>query len=62
MTNVINLRSAKKKRERSGREKIAAANRVKFGRTKAQKELEKAEGRLKEKTLDSHQRENQSED
>ena len=43
MATVINLNKARKQKARADAEKQAAENRVKFGRTKAQKQLDVAE-------------------
>ncbi|MGV6800999.1 MAG: DUF4169 family protein [bacterium] len=51
-TNIINLRRARKHRARQEAEQKAAQNRKKYGRTKAQKQLEAAEFRKIQKILD----------
>ena len=43
MTRIVNLRQARKARDRSEAESKAAANRALHGRTKAQKQADKAE-------------------
>jgi hypothetical protein len=43
MAEIINLRMARKAKARTEAEKQADENRVKFGRTKAEKRLRKAE-------------------
>jgi len=43
MSNVVNLNQARKRRARAAAEEQAAANRLKFGRTKAQKQRDAAE-------------------
>lgn len=43
MTNIINLRLARKAKARTEAEKQAAENRTKFGQTKAEKKQRKAE-------------------
>ena len=41
MDNIVNLRQARKARERGRKEEEAAENRAKFGRTKVEKAAEK---------------------
>jgi Domain of unknown function (DUF4169) len=43
MSEIINLRLARKAKARTEAEKQAAGNRVKFGRTKAEKKISKLE-------------------
>ena len=57
MGDVINLRQARKARARTEKEAAAAANRARFGRTKAEKQAEDAKRELTQKQLDSHKRE-----
>jgi hypothetical protein len=57
MGEIINLRQARKVRARADKAANAAANRAKFGRTKAEKTAEKAKHELAERQLDSHKRE-----
>ena len=45
MAELVNLRQARKRRDRAEAEKDAEANRRKFGRTKAERELKTAEAR-----------------
>ena len=57
MAEVVNLNRARKAREKAAAQDTAAANRVRFGRTKAEKELarareEKAARELEQKKLD----------
>jgi len=56
MAEIVNLRQARKARARAGKEAEAAANRQKFGRTKAEKQTEAAKAALAEKALDGHKR------
>lgn len=46
MAEVINLRRARKARDRADAARVAAANRAKFGRTRAEREADAA-GRAK---------------
>jgi len=57
MTEVINLNKKRKAKAKTDSEKNASENRVKFGRTKEQKQLEKAKSKLSEKHIDAHKRE-----
>jgi hypothetical protein len=50
--DVINLRQFRKKQARAEKEKMADANRLQFGRTKAEKNLTRALNEKTEKTLD----------
>ncbi|MES1156993.1 MAG: DUF4169 family protein [Alphaproteobacteria bacterium] len=56
MSQIINLRTAKKHRARADAEKTAAANRAAHGQTKAQKQHKKAEAERAAKHLDAHKR------
>jgi hypothetical protein len=52
MSDIINLRQFKKAKARTENEKLAAANRAKFGATKSEKAKLKMEDRQIERTLD----------
>ena len=52
MSNVVNLNKARKAREREREREQARDNRARFGRTKADKDLSKAEARKAEQALD----------
>jgi Domain of unknown function (DUF4169) len=54
---LINLRRAKKNIARVDKEKLADANRVKFGRSKSEKTVTKIENTRIIKTLDGKKRE-----
>lgn len=54
--DVINLRQARKGRLRAQKEQQAAENRVKFGRTKAERTAEEAEKAVSTVRLDGHKR------
>ena len=56
MAEIINLRQARKNKARADKEARAEQNRITFGRTKAEKELSKAERELAQRRLDSHKR------
>jgi hypothetical protein len=54
---IINLRQERKRREREARAAEAAENRVKFGRTRAEREQEALGEARARQNLDSHLRE-----
>ncbi len=56
MADLINLRQARKAKERAEREQTAAERRRAFGRTRAEKLAEAAEKERAERALSSHQR------
>jgi capsule polysaccharide export protein KpsE/RkpR len=56
MADIINLRTARKRKARDAKDAQAAENRIKFGRTKAEKELEEAKAALESKRIDAHKR------
>ena len=56
MTEVVNLRGFRKRKERAEKETAAQVNRAAFGRTKFEKELSKAKRTLEQKALDKHKR------
>lgn len=57
MGEVVNLRQMRKTRDRVQKASQAAENRVKHGRSKAEKALEQARRDAARRTLDNHQRE-----
>ena len=54
--DLINLRKARKARDRLAKEKRAEENRAKFGRTKAERERADANAQLTVRRLDAHKR------
>lgn len=52
MSNVVNLNKARKARDRDRAREQARENRVRFGRTKADKDLTSAELQKSEQALD----------
>jgi hypothetical protein len=54
MAEIINLKRARKAKARSERDAQAAENRRRFGRPKAERELEEARQSLDERQLDAH--------
>jgi hypothetical protein len=57
MGDIINLRTARKRRERAGREAEAAANRAAFGRTRTERDAAAAEASRAAALLDGARRE-----
>lgn len=49
--DIVNLRQARKARQRQDKEQHAAANRARFGRTKAERQREAAEQERAERAL-----------
>jgi Domain of unknown function (DUF4169) len=56
MAEIINLRSVRKEKARAEKQVVAAKNRLKFGQTKAQNDMQKASDRLAVALLDGHKR------
>lgn len=56
MNDVVNLKSARKAKARAEAEATAQANRVAYGRTKAEKKSTKAEREAADRKLDGHRR------
>ncbi len=56
MADVINLRVARKSKERIAKETVAAQNRAKFGQPNAIKLMEAAQTKLDCARLDGHKR------
>ena len=57
MADIINLRTARKRKAREDKADQAAENRVVFGRTKAERDRTDAEKLLAKQKLDGYQRE-----
>jgi hypothetical protein len=57
MAEIVNLRNVRKRKARAEREVAAEANRLKFGRSKAERTLQEAEDALNVRRLDEHKRE-----
>jgi len=62
MTEIINLNKTRKAKARDDKEKTAAQNRVKFGRTKEEKRAEKKKSEREERHLAGHKRETEEEE
>ena len=55
MTDIVNLNRFRKKKSRAEKEKSAEENRLKFGRTKAEKNKKDAEQAMLDRRLDGHE-------
>lgn len=62
MGETVNLRRARKQRDRRAKEEAAQAKRVAHGRSKSERELTAAQKRLENARLDGHRREIDVED
>lgn len=56
MAEIVNLRQARKQKARAGKDAEASENRVRFGRTKAEKQKASTEKTIAEKLMDAHKR------
>ena len=56
MADIVSLSKARKAKVRADKDTTAAANRVKFGRTKAEKLKDASEKSIAEKLIDAHKR------
>ena len=54
MPDIVNLRQARKRRDRAAAEKQAESNRLAFGRSKAERRQTEAERDKAERGLDGH--------
>jgi hypothetical protein len=54
MVEIVNLRQVRKRKARGAREHAAEENRVRFGRSKADVKLERAQRAIDEARLDGH--------
>ena len=61
MADIINLRRARKRKERAEKDAKAAENRIAFGRSKAERALGDAQKDLATRRLDSHKRDGEAE-
>lgn len=62
MAEIINFNKKRKAKLRLDKEQKAAENRVKFGRTKQQKLIEKQENEREQRHLDGHKLEKNEEE
>ena len=60
MGDIVNLRQVRKRAARKDREAEAAANRAKFGRTKAERTVQDREAQILKKTLDGAKRDDET--
>lgn len=56
MAEILSLSKARKAKAKVEKETTAEANRLKFGRTKAERELEDAKKLLSDRQIDAHKR------
>lgn len=61
MVDIINLNKVRKAKTRLEKEKKASENRIKFGRTKKEKQIAKKENERNERYLDNHRLEKKEE-
>lgn len=61
MAEIINLRQARKHKARAEKERQAADNRVRFGRTKAERRLSELEKARADRDLDGKRRDGEDE-
>lgn len=54
MAEILSLSKARKAKARVAKEQAAAENRIKFGRTKAERRLEQAQDALDTRRIDAH--------
>jgi hypothetical protein len=54
MSNILSLSKARKAKARAEHDRQAEANRLQFGRTKAEKTMAKAEKKLADKRINAH--------
>jgi len=59
VSEIVNLRQARKRAARTVREEQAAANRAKFGQTRAERTAAKAEAEKRRALLDGAKREDE---
>lgn len=57
MADIVNLRAFRKQKARAGKEEAAEANRLKFGRTKTEKQRDALEKARAAKHIEGHKRE-----
>lgn len=57
MGEIVNLRRARKQRDRRVKDDAAQAKRAAFGRSKSERELTAAQAQLESARLDGHKRE-----
>lgn len=60
--DIVNLRMARKRKERAARQQVAAENRAKHGRTKSEKRVDAARQELETRRLDQARRQDRDDD
>lgn len=56
MAEVVNLRMARKRRDRAEKERLASENRARHGQGKAERQVQAADEDRRTATLDAHRR------
>ena len=56
MSKIVNLRQARKQRDRAAKQAVGAANAARHGRTKAEKQAEETAAAKADQHLDGHKR------
>ena len=54
MAEIINLRRARKAKDKAAKESQAAENRIRFGRTRAERDVMEAEGKAAVRHIEGH--------
>lgn len=54
MAEIVNLRQVKKRKAKDAKDRLAAENRILFGRTKSEKQFQQAITRKEERFLDNN--------
>ena len=54
MADIVNLRQARKRKQRAEKDALADANRIAFGRTKAERSVSEARKDLDARRLEGH--------
>lgn len=62
MGEIVNLRRARKQRDRRAKDEAAQAKRAAFGRTKSEQELTTARAQLENARLEAHKRARDADD
>ncbi len=57
MADILSLKRARKAKERAEKQIVAAENRTRYGRSKAEKDKAAAEKALADRKIDAHKRE-----
>lgn len=60
MSGIVNLRQARKRRERAEKRRKADENAAKHGRPKAERETQEALSEIERRRLDGHRREDRA--